>query len=130
MMIIGLGGMAGVPTSFAKRNVFYKHRAAGFYPTATYVISDTLVELPLAMFEVCVMGTLVYWMVGLTTTGGVWHYFVFILVLYTLQVVLSTSASSFQLLSFNFNVILSTSTSFFQLQRLFFFNFNFVLPST
>ncbi len=89
LMIIGLGGMASVPAAFAKRNVFYKHRTAGFNPTAAYVISDTFVELPLSIFECLVMGSMVYFMVGLTTTGGMYHFVIFAAVILLLSITMN-----------------------------------------
>jgi ABC-type multidrug transport system ATPase subunit len=89
LMIIGLGGMASVPAAFAKRNVFYKHRTAGFNPTAAYVISDTFVEMPLSIFECCTMGSMVYFMVGLTTTSGILPFIIFSLVILMLSITMN-----------------------------------------
>jgi ABC-type multidrug transport system ATPase subunit/ABC-type multidrug transport system permease subunit len=86
LMVLGTAGLAQIPSAFAKRGVFYKHRANGFYQTSAYVLSDTVVALPLSMLEGLILGSLIYFMVGLAP--GAQCYLTFVFQLLCLQICL------------------------------------------
>ncbi|KAJ0412034.1 hypothetical protein ATCC90586_004580 [Pythium insidiosum] len=59
-----------LPTFLAAREVFYKQRGANFFTTAAYVLATSLTQLPLALMEVLVFGSLVYWVCGFVADAG------------------------------------------------------------
>jgi len=52
------------------RNVFYKQSRADFFPARVYVVSDMLVGLPFSCMDALVLGTILYWMAGLSASGN------------------------------------------------------------
>ncbi|KAE9041367.1 ABC transporter G family member 36 [Phytophthora rubi] len=60
----GLGEVAWIVTFYDARVVFYKQRAANFFRTSSYVVATMLVQLPLAVMETLVFGSLIYWLGG------------------------------------------------------------------
>ncbi|GAB9476807.1 Atp-binding protein, partial [Globisporangium polare] len=70
VLFLALGQASQIPTFLAARDVFYKQRGANFFRTASYVLSSSVSQLPLALMESVLFGTLVYWMCGFVATAG------------------------------------------------------------
>ncbi|KAF1329408.1 Atp-binding protein, partial [Globisporangium splendens] len=70
ILFLSLGQASQIPTFLAAREVFYKQRGANFFRTASYVLSSSVSQLPLALMESVLFGTLVYWMCGFVPTAG------------------------------------------------------------
>ncbi|OQR98045.1 ATP-binding Cassette (ABC) Superfamily [Achlya hypogyna] len=81
IMFIAIGQAAQVPTFFASRAIFYKQRGAHFYRTASYVLSTCLAQIPFAIGESLVFGSVVYWMTGFVADAGAFIVFLCALVL-------------------------------------------------
>ncbi|KDO17090.1 hypothetical protein SPRG_15625 [Saprolegnia parasitica CBS 223.65] len=81
IMFVAIGQAAQVNTFFASRAIFYKQRGANFYRTASYVLSTTLAQIPFAIGESIVFGSLVYWMTGFVSDGFAFIVFLCALVL-------------------------------------------------
>eukprot|EP00644_Phytophthora_capsici_P008634 jgi/Phyca11/7576/fgenesh1_pm.PHYCAscaffold_20_\ len=64
MLFLGLGQAAMLSTFYDSRNVFYKQRAANFYRTSSFVLASSVSQIPLALLESLVFGSLVYWVGG------------------------------------------------------------------
>ncbi|KAG7379925.1 hypothetical protein PHYBOEH_011707 [Phytophthora boehmeriae] len=64
VMFVSLGQQAQIPIFMAAREVFYKQRRANFYRTASYVLSNSVSQIPLGLAESAVFGSIVYWMCG------------------------------------------------------------------
>lgn len=64
-IFMSLGQTAQVPTFYEARDIFYKHRSANFYRSASFAIANSLALIPQAIGESIVFGSLVYWMAGL-----------------------------------------------------------------
>ncbi|KDO26430.1 hypothetical protein SPRG_08233 [Saprolegnia parasitica CBS 223.65] len=64
IMFVAIGQASQVNTFFASRAIFYKQRGANFYRTASYVLSTSLAQMPFAIGESVVFGSLVYWLTG------------------------------------------------------------------
>eukprot|EP00644_Phytophthora_capsici_P006568 jgi/Phyca11/9314/fgenesh1_pm.PHYCAscaffold_36_\ len=84
---LSLGQAAQIPTVMATREVFYKQRGANFFRTASYVLSSSVVQLPAIAVETLVFSAIVYWMCGFL--GTFWHFFIFFVLLYFINVALS-----------------------------------------
>ncbi|KAI9913262.1 hypothetical protein PsorP6_005841 [Peronosclerospora sorghi] len=63
-LFLGLGQSATLAPCFHARQVFYKHRDANFYRTSSYVLASCASQIPLAITEVLLFSSLVYWMGG------------------------------------------------------------------
>lgn len=74
-LFLGLGQSAMLASFFEAREVFYKQRAANFYRTSSYVLASCASQLPLAITEALLFGSLVYWLTGFV--GTVEHFVVF-----------------------------------------------------
>ncbi|GMF25070.1 unnamed protein product [Phytophthora lilii] len=79
VLFLGLGQSALLIIYFDARAVFYKQRAANFYRTISYVLATSLVQIPIAIMETLVFGSLTYWMSGFV--ADVPSFFVFELIL-------------------------------------------------
>ncbi|EEY55167.1 ATP-binding Cassette (ABC) Superfamily [Phytophthora infestans T30-4] len=63
-LFLSLSQASQLPTFIAARDIFYKQRGANFYRTASYVVANSVSQLPLCITETLIFGTLVYWMCG------------------------------------------------------------------
>uniref|UniRef100_H3GLZ4 ABC transporter domain-containing protein n=1 Tax=Phytophthora ramorum TaxID=164328 RepID=H3GLZ4_PHYRM len=70
VMFLSMSQSAQLPTLMASRDVFYKQRGANFYRTASYVWANSVSQVPLAVLESFIYGSLVYWMCGFVPTAG------------------------------------------------------------
>ncbi|TMW67511.1 hypothetical protein Poli38472_011131 [Pythium oligandrum] len=68
LLFLALGQAAQIPTVMAGREIFYKQRGANFYRTSSYVFACSVAQIPLAVLETLVFGTMIYWMCGLATS--------------------------------------------------------------
>jgi len=81
MLFLGLGQAAMLSTFYDSRNVFYKQRAANFYRTSSFVLASSISQIPLALLESLVFGSLVYWVGGFVKEAGAYLLFELFLVL-------------------------------------------------
>ncbi|KAL4118769.1 hypothetical protein PRIC2_011091 [Phytophthora ramorum] len=68
VMFVSLGQQAQIPMFMAAREVFYKQRRANFFRTASFVLSNSVSQIPLGLAESLVFGSIVYWMCGYVST--------------------------------------------------------------
>lgn len=78
---LAFGQMAQVPTYMAARDVFYKHRRANFVRSAAYVVASVVSQLPIALSESLIVGSLVYWLCGFVASASAFTVFMMLLVL-------------------------------------------------
>ncbi|RLN88945.1 hypothetical protein BBJ28_00016557 [Nothophytophthora sp. Chile5] len=81
VLFLGLGQAAMLSTFYDARGVFYKQRAANFYRTSSYVLASSVSQIPLALLESIVFGSLVYWMGGFVSEAGAFLLFELFLML-------------------------------------------------
>ncbi|GMF28078.1 unnamed protein product [Phytophthora fragariaefolia] len=70
VMFLSMSQSAQIPTFMASREVFYKQRGANFYRTASYVWANSVSQIPLAVMESLIYGSIVYWMCGFVPSAG------------------------------------------------------------
>ncbi|GLE00166.1 hypothetical protein PINS_up008893 [Pythium insidiosum] len=80
VLFLALGQASQIPTYMAAREIFYKQRGANFFRTLSYVLACSVSQLPLALLESVVFGSMVYWMCGFVPT--VQGYVIFELLLF------------------------------------------------
>lgn len=69
--------------AFSQRPVLYKHADASLFPSSTFVISQTLVQLPISLLEVLLFGSIVYFLAGLANSAE--RFFTFALIIFAFQ---------------------------------------------
>ncbi|CEG38885.1 atp-binding cassette superfamily [Plasmopara halstedii] len=69
VLFLSLGQASQIPTYLTARDIFYKHRSANFYRTASYVLSYSVAQLPMAFAETVVFGPIVYWLCGFVASA-------------------------------------------------------------
>jgi len=69
MVAIMLGAAASVNTIFDDRGVFYKQHNSNFYSALSYVLGQVAALVPSMLIDAAVLGSLLYWMVGLRATA-------------------------------------------------------------
>jgi ABC-type multidrug transport system ATPase subunit len=74
------GTLANLADVVAVRNVYYKQARENFFPPASYVLADYLVDLPFGCFDGFLLGSIVYFMAGLSITNNAEPYFVFLVI--------------------------------------------------
>jgi len=84
-----LTSMAMLPVVFAQRAVFYKHARALFYPAPAFILSQTIVMIPLQIFETLLYSVIVYWSVGLSKTDNGSRFFTFMFVIFSYNLCVS-----------------------------------------
>ncbi|RLN48960.1 hypothetical protein BBJ28_00023002, partial [Nothophytophthora sp. Chile5] len=81
VLFLGLGQSVLLIPYFDARAVFYKQRAANFYRTSSYVLATSLSQVPMAVMETLVFGSLTYWMSGFVAEAGAYLLFELFLLL-------------------------------------------------
>jgi hypothetical protein len=87
-MFGAVSAMATLPMIFEQRAVFYKHSRGLFFPTPAFVLAQTVVMIPMQIFETISFTTIIYWSVGLSDDnyGGRYFSFMFIVFVFSLSV--------------------------------------------
>jgi ABC-type microcin C transport system permease subunit YejE len=62
---LAFGALGAIPGFFAEREIFYYQRSAKYYSTFPYFASVILLDIPTAVLEAALFGTIIYWMAGL-----------------------------------------------------------------
>lgn len=65
MMFLAFGGMAEVPIASLAKKVVIKQYAARMYSIPVFVLCTVITQLPLAIVDTVVFGSIVYWCVQL-----------------------------------------------------------------
>ncbi|GMF14087.1 unnamed protein product [Phytophthora lilii] len=79
ILFLAVGQTSLIPMFMAARDIFYKQRGANFYRSSAYVLSCSVAQLPLAIGESVVFGTLIYWLCGFVSSAE--HFIIFMVLL-------------------------------------------------
>ena len=60
-----LSSLASIPAVIQQRPVFLKHHRAYFHRSSTYLIAQTITNMPLQLVEAFLSVTLVFWLVSM-----------------------------------------------------------------
>ncbi|OWZ02952.1 ABC transporter, partial [Phytophthora megakarya] len=83
ILFLSMGQSSQIPTYMAERDIFYKHRGANFFRTASYVLATSVSQIPLAFAEAIIFGTLVYWVCGFN--ANVLEFVIFEIILFLMN---------------------------------------------
>ncbi|OWZ04694.1 Pleiotropic drug resistance protein transporter, partial [Phytophthora megakarya] len=64
VMFLSMGQGSMIPVYISGRDIFYKHRRANFFRTGSYVLATTVSQIPLALTETIIFGSIVYFVCG------------------------------------------------------------------
>ncbi|KAL8002462.1 putative pleiotropic drug resistance protein PDR/CDR [Plasmopara halstedii] len=68
VLFVSLGQQAQIPVFIAAREVFYKQRRSNFFRTSSFVLANSVSQIPLGFAESLVFGSVLYWMCGYVST--------------------------------------------------------------
>ncbi|RLN62493.1 hypothetical protein BBJ28_00012486, partial [Nothophytophthora sp. Chile5] len=91
-----------VPSLLAVRGLIYKQRGANMYRASSFVIASSVRQVPVALTETLIFGSLVYWMCGFVPTAA--GYLLFQLVLFLVNMVFASLFFVIASISPNINV--------------------------
>ena len=86
MIFMAFANMMEVPLASEFKLVVYKQVDAGMYSTLSYVFSVVLMQLPVAIAECFVFGTLLYFLAAFNWSAGSWFFFLLIMLMVNLSV--------------------------------------------
>lgn len=81
VLFLSLGQGSQIPTFMAARDVFYKQRGANFLRTSSYVLACSVAQVPIAVAETLVFGSLLYWLCGFVAKAVEYFLFLFLVFL-------------------------------------------------
>ncbi|TMW65969.1 hypothetical protein Poli38472_003734 [Pythium oligandrum] len=84
VFFVSMSQFSQLPTLMAEREIFYKQRGANFVRSSTYVTSYMISQIPTALLEVVIFGSLTYWMCGFASSATAFINFEVILFLMNL----------------------------------------------
>ncbi|KAJ8559020.1 hypothetical protein ON010_g8429 [Phytophthora cinnamomi] len=82
-MFLAMGQAAQLPTFVEARSVFYKQRGANFFRSVAYVLASSVTQIPQAIMETVIFGSVVYWMGGYVVLAD--RFFSFLCTLFLCQ---------------------------------------------
>ncbi|GAB9477547.1 Atp-binding protein, partial [Globisporangium polare] len=88
VLFLATGQFPQIPTFFAARDIFYKQRKANFFRTSSYVLANAVAQIPIAVAETVMFGTLVYWMCGFSANGL--EFIIFLVIMFLANLAFST----------------------------------------
>ncbi|KAL3657250.1 hypothetical protein V7S43_017910 [Phytophthora oleae] len=83
VLFVALSQSSQVPTFMEARSAFYKQRGANFFRSSSYVLAISLSQIPMAILETVVFGSMTYWMGGYV--DAVDRFVVFVVTLFLCQ---------------------------------------------
>ncbi|KAJ0405426.1 hypothetical protein P43SY_005045 [Pythium insidiosum] len=70
VLFLSLGQFSQLPTMMTEREIFYKQRRANFMRSSAYVLSFLASQIPVALVESLVFGSMMYWLCGFSSTAS------------------------------------------------------------
>ncbi|KAH9259532.1 hypothetical protein BASA81_001953 [Batrachochytrium salamandrivorans] len=86
----GFASMALLSDVMAVRGIYYKQNKQSFFSASAYVMADYVVGLPFSLIDALILGTLSYFMSGLSIANHGQPYFVFLVIFVSFGVAMGT----------------------------------------
>ncbi|OQR85309.1 ATP-binding Cassette (ABC) Superfamily, partial [Thraustotheca clavata] len=80
VLFLAMGQVPMMPAVLEARNIYYKQRSANFFRTSSFILAQSFTQVPFALGETIVFGSLMYWMNAFTASAGA--FFIYLLILY------------------------------------------------
>ncbi|OQR96805.1 ATP-binding Cassette (ABC) Superfamily [Achlya hypogyna] len=85
VLFLALGQVPLMPAALEARNIYYKQRAANFFRTSSFILAQSFTQVPFALGETIVFGSIMYWMTGFVGTVGAFLVYLLLLFLTNLS---------------------------------------------
>jgi len=116
-LFIMLGAMLSAPSQVSDRVIYFKHYDSNFFDASSYVLGNSIGMMPQFLMDVIVIGTIIYWMVGLTAAAS--NFFIFLASLFVFSLVMNQMLSVFAAIAKTKTMMQSMSAGVIFLQLLF-----------
>ncbi|OQR89638.1 ATP-binding Cassette (ABC) Superfamily, partial [Achlya hypogyna] len=81
VLFLALGQVPLMPAVLEAREIFYKQRAAQFFETSSFILAQSFTQVPFALGETIVFGSVMYWLSGFVAEVGAFLVYLFLLFL-------------------------------------------------
>ncbi|RHY18619.1 hypothetical protein DYB32_010355, partial [Aphanomyces invadans] len=81
LLFLALGQVALLPAILEARDIFCKQRGAHFFRTLSFVLAQTITQIPFSVAEALTFGTIIYWISGFVADVGAFVVYELILLL-------------------------------------------------
>ncbi|OQR85571.1 ATP-binding Cassette (ABC) Superfamily, partial [Achlya hypogyna] len=80
VLFLAMGQVPLMPAVLEARNIYYKQRAANFFRTSSFILAQSFTQVPFALGETVVFGSVMYWVTGFVSNVGA--YLIYLLLLF------------------------------------------------
>ncbi|KAF0698139.1 Aste57867_11235 [Aphanomyces stellatus] len=70
VLFLALGQVALLPAILEAREIFYKQRGAHFFRTLSFVLAQSITQIPFSVAEAAIFGSIMYWISGFVSDAG------------------------------------------------------------
>ncbi|OQR83141.1 ATP-binding Cassette (ABC) Superfamily, partial [Thraustotheca clavata] len=88
VLFLSLGQFPMIPSILEAKEIYYKQQRANFFKTSSYVLAQSLTQIPFLILETVVFGSIMYWVTGFSATSRA--FIVYLLLLFLINVVFAT----------------------------------------
>ncbi|OQR89059.1 ATP-binding Cassette (ABC) Superfamily, partial [Achlya hypogyna] len=85
VLFLALGQVPLMPAALEARNIYYKQRTANFFRTSSFILAQSFTQVPFALGETIVFGSIMYWMTGFVASAGAFLIYLLLLFLTNLS---------------------------------------------
>ncbi|OQR80584.1 ATP-binding Cassette (ABC) Superfamily [Achlya hypogyna] len=85
VLFLAMGQVPMMPAVLEAREIYYKQRAANFFRTSSFILAQSFTQVPFALGETIVFGSIMYWMTGFVASAGAFFTYLFLLYLTNLS---------------------------------------------
>ncbi|EQC24810.1 hypothetical protein SDRG_17301, partial [Saprolegnia diclina VS20] len=88
VLFLAMGQVPLMLAALEARNIFCKQRSANFFRTSSFILAQSFTQVPFALGETLVFGSIMYWMTGFVSEVGA--FFVYLLLLFLTNLALTS----------------------------------------
>ncbi|OQR85265.1 ATP-binding Cassette (ABC) Superfamily [Achlya hypogyna] len=80
VLFLAMGQVPMMPAHLEARDIYYKQSSARFYRTFSFILAQSFTQVPFAVLETAVFGSVMYWLTGFVNHAS--HFLTYLLMLY------------------------------------------------
>ncbi|OQR80444.1 ATP-binding Cassette (ABC) Superfamily, partial [Thraustotheca clavata] len=81
VLFLAMGQVPLMPAVLEARNIYYKQRSANFFRTSSFILAQSFTQVPFALAETIVFGSIMYWITGFVSEAGAFIIYLLLLFL-------------------------------------------------
>ncbi|OQR89249.1 ATP-binding Cassette (ABC) Superfamily [Thraustotheca clavata] len=85
VLFLVMGQVPMMPAVLEARNIYYKQRSANFFRTSSFILAQSFTQIPFALAETIVFGSIMYWISGFVADAVAFTTYLLILFLTNLS---------------------------------------------